>query len=418
MSTHKHIKSMADLDFSNPRACDLHLAVMASKRIDIFRRIIPITTRFPAHKDFKPTIDIPPRPCPSLGVLDRLPMDLHIAIFKRLNVPTICAMRQVNSYAKSVVEIVPAFNNTRKYAPHAFKAILLTGACGIFTIQDLFNVLVAPGCHICGEFAAQLYLPSLSRVCTNCLELSPEMETIKIFYAKDLFGLTNNQIKEMTSVVNGIAGWYHDYTAFSSVKSTPTLVSRAMVEAAAIRFHGSRPNMESFVEKRKKNTESRRIHIKFEENGQTRQRVTVQFPLLYIKRGETADGLYCRGCQLKHIFPGYRNYANTISGDGDGAWRIRDVAYDFAGWAAHIRVCQAASDLWKKSEGSRKWWLNLKDEGRNWWEERESERKDRTAHRTGKHRMDYPQETPEAFRYRTVAFLRHNMCMVSPASFR
>lgn len=101
----------------------------------------------------------------------------------------------------------------------------------------------------------------------------------------------------------------------------------------------------------------------------------------------------------------------------NGAWRIRDVAYDFAGWAAHIRVCQAASDLWKKSEGSRQWWLNLEDEGRNWWEERESERKDRTANRTGKHRMDYPQETPEAFRHRTVAFRRYSLRMVSPASF-
>lgn len=257
---------MADLDFSNLRASDPHLAVMASKRIDVFGSLIPITTKFPAHKDFKPTINMSSRTCPGLGVLDRLPMDLHVAVFKCLNVPTIYAMRQVNSYAKSVVEIVPAFNNTRKYAPHAFKAMLLTGACGIFTIQDLFNALVAPGCHLCGAFAAQLYLPSLSRVCTSCLELSSEMETIKIFYAKDVFGLSNKQIKEMTSVINGIAGRYHDNAGASSVKSTPTLaVSRAIVEAAAIRFHGSRPKMESFVEKRVKNTASRRVHTEFQE---------------------------------------------------------------------------------------------------------------------------------------------------------
>ncbi|KAH0606176.1 uncharacterized protein H6S33_003837 [Morchella sextelata] len=409
---------MADLGPSNPRLKDLHLGVMASKRIDIFKRLIPTTTEFPTHKDFKPTIDMAPRPCPGLGRLDRLPMDLHVQIFKRLSVHTICAMRQVNSYAKSVVEIIPAFNSTRKYAPHAFQAILLTGACTLFTIQDLFNVLVTPGCHLCGAFSAQLYLPSLSRCCTNCLELSPSLETMKIFIAQDLFGLTGKQIKEMTGVVNGIAGWYHDYTMYSSVKSTPTLVSRAMVEAAAIRFHGGRLEMERFVENRIKNVKSRRFHTKPQEEWHTRKRATVQFPLLDIKSGETADGIYCRGCQLKHKLPGYRNYAACVFNEPDKAWRIRDVAYDDAGFNAHIRLCQDARDLWKQSEGSREWWLNLKDEGIKWWEERGSERKDRKASRVGKHRMDYPQETPEAFRHRTVAYLRHHSCMVSPASFR
>ncbi|KAI5839549.1 hypothetical protein DFP73DRAFT_561280 [Morchella snyderi] len=289
-------------------------------------------------------------------------------------------MRQVNSYAKSVVEIIPAFNNTRKYAPHAFQAILLTGACTIFSIQDLFNVLITPGCHLCGAFSAQLYLPSLSRCCTNCLDQSPKLETIKIFLAQDVFGLTGKQIKEMTGVVNGLAGWYHDSACYGSTRCTPTLVSRAMTEAAAIRFHGGRLEMERFVQNRIMKLKSRRVHTELKEVGQTRKRATVQFPFLNIKSGETADGIYCRGCQLKHQIPGYRNFSDGLVDNVlSAAWRIRDVAYDDAGFHAHVQSCPAAMELWKKSEGSRGWWLNLRDEGLNWWEERASEKKDRKA---------------------------------------
>lgn len=123
---------------------------------------------------------------PSIGNLDKLPVEILTQVLMYTDVPSITRFRRVNSLAMLLVDSVPKYAAIIKHCPNIIRAILSIQADG-FNCNVLYATLSSTRCSTCDCFGDHLYLIDCRRVCYLCFTSRPEYMPLTIGRASTFF---------------------------------------------------------------------------------------------------------------------------------------------------------------------------------------------------------------------------------------
>jgi hypothetical protein len=108
-----------------------------------------------------------------MGKLAVLSDEMLLLIANFLSLQDVFNMRQVNKQCRAFFGAVPYYEQVLTSSIHIYWLYLRTGLGQYFTLQDLYIVGHEFACHICGQFAENIWLPTCTRLCTSCFEKNP-----------------------------------------------------------------------------------------------------------------------------------------------------------------------------------------------------------------------------------------------------
>lgn len=181
----------------------------------------------------------------SMGLLDRLPLELLWTVLGSLDFRTLSRMLQVCWKAKAQIEVFPPYQDIVRHAPTALIALSETTLIGHHTSNSLHRALTTDACFQCQEFGPCLYLPTCERCCYNCLATGQPLRLISFYTAKLCFGVQPKHLKQLP-ILRSIPGDYLILSAVSTSRSTK-LLSLKQVREKALTIHGSEEAMRAFV---------------------------------------------------------------------------------------------------------------------------------------------------------------------------
>ncbi|KAF2105917.1 hypothetical protein BDV96DRAFT_655191 [Lophiotrema nucula] len=108
----------------------------------------------------------------TLGALDKVPIEVHHAILRDLDVKSLLLFRSVNKCAMGAVDSVLEYKKIIDNAPNVVRMAIGTGTAGNFTIMELFEALCRRTCDHCGDVAPYIDLLGGGKPERMCMGLS------------------------------------------------------------------------------------------------------------------------------------------------------------------------------------------------------------------------------------------------------
>ncbi|KAH7311926.1 hypothetical protein BKA65DRAFT_530390 [Rhexocercosporidium sp. MPI-PUGE-AT-0058] len=123
---------------------------------------------------------------PTVGKLDKLPVEILTQILMYTDIPSITRFHRVNSRAMLLVDSVPQYATILKHCPNIIRATLSIQADG-FDCNVLYAALSSTRCAMCESFDGHLYLIDCRRLCYLCFTRRPEYMPLTIGLASTFF---------------------------------------------------------------------------------------------------------------------------------------------------------------------------------------------------------------------------------------
>ncbi|KAI1153615.1 F-box domain-containing protein [Nemania diffusa] len=254
----------------------------------------------------------------SLGILDRLPVELLYEVLKSLDLQSTILFSRVSIQRRNIVYSFSAYRDVIKHTPHALAAFSQTKLLHLHS-----------RCATCLEYGVYLFLPTCERCCWQCLRSNSTRRVVSLTAAAKTFALLPKMVQQLP-VMFSILGTYRvackstqkSYrlvTIFSDSTCLDSLIIPDQGNAAVDRYFGM---------------------------------ASILFPLL-----TTSDivehGLWCKGCEWT-----YKQYkdrrlstyviANMVPTDCDPDRVLFGMvrrARSKIRLSAHIRHCYGAQQL-------------------------------------------------------------------------
>ncbi|SPJ72265.1 uncharacterized protein FTOL_01993 [Fusarium torulosum] len=90
----------------------------------------------------------------SLGLLDRLPIELVWMVFRNLDVQSYFRFRHANRKARAACTAIPEYQAIAKYGLEGLRGMLRAGLAQTVTIGDLYKSLIRETCENCTRLAS------------------------------------------------------------------------------------------------------------------------------------------------------------------------------------------------------------------------------------------------------------------------
>ncbi|KAK8012924.1 hypothetical protein PG991_010299 [Apiospora marii] len=316
---------------------------------------------------------------------------LSIVRFSRVSI-------QANGYVRSCHE----YRDILRFVPDAVKALRRLGIHGQHTVANLYDVLRAEECAICGEAGPFLFLPTCQRCCNGCRKQYPSLRLMDRADAKKYCGLTKEQADSLPTVHvrkamvhdNGQAWWgelpiHGRAVAAQAARNLGLAVhgSEAQAEQAVLRgcagekardyarfwtgAHRGRPRPDWYRD----GDDDGGVSLSSLRGGLWDKRVTLcaystmatmPFPVL-TRDGTLEHARWCLGCQrTNNAFRNWRNHHfTTLSAATEASMRasippeyrgqeyrpskvlfgLTQRAWSRRGFAQHVRDCPGAQRL-------------------------------------------------------------------------
>ena len=143
----------------------------------------------------------------SLGVLDKLPVELQSIILTQSDFRTLTDVRRVNRRAMEVVDTLPEYESILQHSPASLRAILSTELGDCITCQNFYNTLCTARCEYCRQSTDFTYLLTCCRVCINCLCWRINYCPITTDDAVRLYALPSRLLAELPTI-RSVPGYY------------------------------------------------------------------------------------------------------------------------------------------------------------------------------------------------------------------
>lgn len=303
----------------------------------------------------------------SLGLLDRIPLELLHLILVMLDFQSLLHVSRVSLLGQVVVQPLPAYRDLMEHAPHTLAALGRTGLLGLHPATVLHATLLSEICVSCGGYGAFLFLPTCERCCYECLRMNQSLWVIPTALAGKCFYLTPHQLKEIP-VMRSIPGIYSVGHRISRQRRL-RLTSVKAAKELGIKVHGSMAN----IAKTFNASRARKITFQWLQNaplqplGQdpstlpTKEHTpnddfcgmaSIPFPSLMPNK-ELETGLWCRGCEQTFERYGLGHLAYNAVSDSipRGCYPLRVLlgmqrrARSKAEFLEHIKYCRGAREL-------------------------------------------------------------------------
>jgi hypothetical protein len=309
----------------------------------------------------------------SLGLLDRIPLELLHLILVMLDFRSLLRVSRVSLLGQVVVQSLPAYRDLMEHAPHTLAALGQTGLIGLHTATVLHATLLSEICISCEEYGAFLFLPTCERCCYECLHRNQSLWVIPTALAGKCFDLMPHQLKEIPTMrsVPGVYSVGHRISRqrrlrLTSVKAAKELGTKVHVSMENI---AKTPN----ASRGGKITEKELYMFQWLQNAPlqplgrdpsmlpTKENTpsddfcgmaSVPFPSLMPNK-ELENGLWCRGCEqtFEHYRLGYLGYNAVSDSMPPGCDPLRVLlgmqrrARSKAEFLEHIKYCHGAREL-------------------------------------------------------------------------
>jgi hypothetical protein len=125
------------------------------------------------------------------GDLNRLPAEIvrDIMVY-HLDIRSLRSWRGVNSFYRSFVDDLREYSLLNEYSLHTLRVMDYCGVSGRFTIGRLFAEFCRPDCAGCGGFGPLLFLPTLSRCCSTCVDSHISFQAMNLSDTSELMGIS------------------------------------------------------------------------------------------------------------------------------------------------------------------------------------------------------------------------------------
>lgn len=148
--------------------------------------------------------------CYTLGVFEKLPVELLSMVYLYLDIPSLMTFRRVNQRALLSVDSLHEFRKVKDHCPNILRAVISTEARS-YTMRTLYRSLRSKTCVGCGRFGGYLYLLTSVRVCYSCFTQSrsfrPFAGSLEI---TQYYGLSEDDVARLPQLLN-IPGTYTPY---------------------------------------------------------------------------------------------------------------------------------------------------------------------------------------------------------------
>ena len=121
-------------------------------------------------------------PTSSGSRIDQLPVEIVWKILRDLDVASFFKFRGVNRRAYHIASSLQEYRIIVQYAVQAIMALAETELMPLFTLSDIYSVLLQKDCTICGpiNFSTFIFLPTFQRCCNNCLQSHPSFDVHRV----------------------------------------------------------------------------------------------------------------------------------------------------------------------------------------------------------------------------------------------
>lgn len=174
----------------------------------------------------------------SLGLLDKLPLEVVILTLNLLDFQTLFRFTRVSIKGKGVVETLPAYRTMMEHAPQVFTALRKTRLLRYHSASSILQALQSDKCVSCLDYGALLFLPTCERVCTHCLDENKALWVITTDAAKKYFGLNDSHLERVSIMQSIPVGHPLCFYLLISVKAAKEL---------GIKVHGSAENLAKLI---------------------------------------------------------------------------------------------------------------------------------------------------------------------------
>ncbi|KAH7230514.1 uncharacterized protein BKA55DRAFT_715321 [Fusarium redolens] len=278
-------------------------------------------------------------PIADLALFEKLPAEITNKIFRLLDVKSFRRFRIVNAKAHRITETLLDCKEVMLYASTAVVNLIRTGLSAHVAIGDIHKALTSPKCEFCDDFGSLLFLPTCTRVCHKCLQISPRMavigtEELLTYSPKyQLYGKRENR----KHLIN-----FLDQSNLRSLKVRKW--SKPGKMCANVRGVLVDDILASDIGKGM--SDATRSFFR-EEWLHYRAAASIQFPYLNTSTGKTEEGRSCKGCH--DAFERRLVRAGGPLGDGriNPDAEDRDRCYTFKDFEKHFETCAHAQRVWK-----------------------------------------------------------------------
>lgn len=254
----------------------------------------------------------------SIGLLDRLPIEVIQAVLDTLDVQSLSRFSRVSLQGNIIVKSWPVFRDLTDYILQPLAALAQTKLISLHSANTLHATLTSSECTSCKGYGAFLFLPTCQRCCYNCLRHNQSLWVIPKYVARRCFDLSIRQARALPTM-QSIPGEYGLGIGSQHVESKQlSLTTVRSAKEAALSIYGTMDAISKALEaKRSKLTDKNfRIWRYLQEaplppllqepftilaerravNDDYSGMASVPFPFLPSKNA-LDHGLWCLGCE-------------------------------------------------------------------------------------------------------------------------
>nr|POE46216.1 hypothetical protein CFP56_73178 [Quercus suber] len=262
-------------------------------------------------------------PFGSLGVLDRLPLELATSICLELDMLSLFAFRHVNRRARQIVSSLPQYRIAVSHSLGCICASLRTKAAAYVTLSEYYRRLCETKCTLCGDnYGDLINLLNWKRCCSVCLRHHRlHVRVVTRSAARRVLQLSNKALE-----------------AIPTLKTLPGIYS--MDERAHKSRHTILPLEAALSAYRSRNGGAEVSEGQLQPKSFLAFAACCAFPNYTQRTGQIQNGLSCVGCQVA-----IEKEAGALSILGP----LRDSVYSRESFLQHFGTCQQAQLLWQST---------------------------------------------------------------------
>lgn len=181
-------------------------------------------------------------PRSTLGKLDKLPLEVVQRCLVHVDIQTLQSISKTGLRGRDVVNSMPELNQLKTTIEGVMKVLAKTQTLHLHSVHDLRAALLSEECASCGSYGPLLHLLHGERCCFPCLRQNHSLWLISVAVAKNVFVLTNKQMKGLP-IMRNIPGHYHVQRPHETKRSI-RFTSVGTVKKLALKVHGSLRNLE------------------------------------------------------------------------------------------------------------------------------------------------------------------------------
>jgi len=188
----------------------------------------------------------------NFGYFASLPEHLFTwTIMPLMDYKSILALGQTCYHARVLVSQHSMLRLLLKHCPNVFPALHALGIIYWSSIKHVIVELQSSKCRGCGETGTYLFLPTIERVCSNCLRRNPAFWPIALYDAIACFALEDQDLSDMLIFRNTRRVWLlspYPGAYYSREVEHRYLVAVKSALQKALKIHGSREKIETLAD--------------------------------------------------------------------------------------------------------------------------------------------------------------------------